>query len=137
MISTQRIMLIILGLSILIGIAGSIYNNVYEYTDNQDHANKITIIEGAETEFQTEENTWGGVKTSTVTDQKTIGSGVGWGKIILDIFTIGLNPFSIKPNNYNTYIEQKIAFNLLFLRMMMIALFMFEFVTWVKNRKTS
>lgn len=128
--------MIMIAINILIGVAGSIYSNSTEATIKGLNLSNNYMDENKQG-FTSEEKLFGGVKSSQDTDQKTIGSGVGWGTVIIDIIKIGFNPFAIRPSKYDTLLEKVVAGTILFLKNIIYVLLIIEVIMFLKNRKTS
>jgi hypothetical protein len=135
MISTQRLLMIVIGINLIIGLAGSIYVNPALY-DSSHLSVEQSLYEQYGSEFANDDP-FSGVTNRDSLQESSIGNSLSWGKILLDIFLNGINPFSFKPNDFNTAIEQIVAQILVLFRSLMYILLIVEIIMFFKNKKSS
>lgn len=136
MINTQRLILIVLTVNLIIGISQSAYANITTYSADYIR-NELQLYESYEQQFTDDDIIYGGLKNKETLTDPTIGSSLNWGKILLDVFVYGINPFSINSNMFETYIEQMFADLLMTFRLFMWVLLGVEGYFVIKNKKTN
>ena len=137
MISSQRLMLIIIALNMLIGFTGEIYHNPTGYSSTTATIEQA-LMEEYEQEFQSEEGLWGTVKaTANKIYENTIGNVVSWGRIIFKVFIDGINPFSFTASDFSHPVEKQFANILVLFRSLMTAILILEGYMIFKNKKSS
>ena len=135
MISTQRLLMIVIGLNLIIGLAGSIYQNPTIYDDNHLSVEQ-SLYEQYGENFK-DDDAFSGVKNRDYQQETSIGNSLSWGKILLDVFLNGINPFSFTPNDFDTNVEQIVAQMLVIFRSLMYILLLVEVIMFFKNKKSS
>lgn len=138
MISTQKIIAMIILVNIIMAIA-------IEFSRRDENSNYLQIIdaetnsiETSQEEFESEEGIWGSIKSeASQVYEGTIGNVIKWGKVIVDIFLKGLNPFSIRPSQYNNNLEKLVAYLILIARLIMVVIVMVEIYSYFKNKKAT
>lgn len=137
MISTQRLIMLVIGINLLIGMVGEIWVNPTGYTTSQQLEVEIDKMEDLEVNLESEEGIWGSVKQSAGQEETTIGSAINWGYSILGVFIRGINPLSIHPSMFTNTIEQVFAWFLIFFRSLIATILGIELYLVYKNKKTS
>lgn len=138
MISSQRIITMIIGINLIIGMIMTGYNNPTEY-NNEAVQNEISFIENSQNEY-TDEDTgvWGTVKAGAGRlYENTIGNVIKWGYIILSVFIRGINPLSINAGMFENQVLKLIANMILFTRSIMVLVVIFEIYLVFKNKKAT
>lgn len=139
MISSQKIIAMIIGINIMLGI---ILNAIgTDSNTNPDFTSIDTItgtIDKEEENAQSEEGVWGSIKSavSKITEA-TIGNIIKWGLGLYNIFKLGFNPWSISPSDYTNQIEILMARILLGIRSFITAFLLFELYVVFKNKKAT
>lgn len=134
---TQRLIMIIISINLIIGFVDSINDSPTTWNSNQI-GTEIDLMEEQEAEFESEEGVWGSVKSSEDRIyENTIGSPIKWGWVLLKTFTRALNPFSFSPSDFETDSEKALAWVLTFFRCLMIMLVSIEGYMFFKNKKNS
>lgn len=138
-VSTQRLMLIILSINMLIGVVGEIYLNPTGYNSNNNPlGTEKQLQEQYQKDYYSETGIFGTLKASADRIyENTIGNVITWGKILINMFLKGINPFSFTPADFTDQIEKMFATVLVFARTLMVAFVMLEGYMLFKNRKTS
>jgi hypothetical protein len=137
MISSQRLMLIIIVLNMMLGFVGEIYHNPTGYSDTTATVEQ-QLLEEYEAEYKSDEGLWGTVKaTANKIYENTIGNVVSWGNIIFKVFINGLNPFSFTASDFNHPVEKAFANLLVLFRSLMTAILILEGYMIFKNKKSS
>lgn len=135
MISTQRLIMIIIGINLIMGLIGSIYKNPTLYNDDFID-NEQNYYEKSGNDFK-DDDPYTGVKNQDYIQENSIGNSLSWGKILLDIFLGSINPFSFSKQDFDTNIE-KIAVQVLgIFRSLMSLLIIIEVIMFFKNKKSS
>lgn len=135
MISTQRLILIILFMNIAIGIAGSIYQNPTFYEEDYFYEDN-TLYENYGTNFK-DSDTHSGIVNREQQYEVSIGNSIEWGEITLNILWNGLNPFSFTANDFNSDIEKVFANVLILFRSLMYIIIIIEVYMFFKNKKNT
>lgn len=128
--------MIVIGINFLIGIVGGLYFNIDQYS-NEVVKNQLTFYDTYEGQYQDEDIIYSGVKNKETLTDPSIGSSLNWGKVILDIFLYGINPFSINSSQFETYVEQIFADMLSMFRSFMWIILAIEIYMVIKNKKSS
>lgn len=139
MISSQKIVAMIIGINIMLGIILTAIET--DGTTDPDFTSIDTIsgtIDKEEENAQSEEGVWGSIKSavSKITEA-TIGNVMKWGLGLYNIFKLGFNPWSISPSDYTNQIEILMARILLGIRSFITALLLFELYVVFKNKKAT
>lgn len=136
MISSQRLLILLLAINFMTGIAVDIWHSPYE--TNQNQLNYETgMIQDFNTQQQSDAGTWGAVKRwfNNNFQDITFGNPVKWGAEIAKILWNGINPFSFTPDDFNTTVEQNIASILVFFRLCITLIAGLEIYLLIFNRK--
>lgn len=135
MITSQRLLIILIVINLLVGIGGAIYqekNDInYEQLNNQ-----TATLENYNIELGQEENSIA-QQSQYQLQEGTFGNGLRMSAKIFYLFAAGLRPFPFEKDTFGTFIEQIIAAALVFLKGLMYALAGMELYMLIKNRKTS
>lgn len=139
MISSQKIVAMIIGINIMLGIILTAIET--DGTTDPDFTSIDTIrgtIDKEEENAQSEEGVWGSIKSavSKITEA-TIGNIIKWGLGLYNILKLGFNPWSISPSDYTNQIEILMARILLGIRSFITALLLFELYVVFKNKKAT
>lgn len=138
MISSQRLLMIIIGINLIIGITAEMYAHPTTWENVTQLNTEKDIASDVEQDFVSEEGIWGNVKsTASRLYEGTIGSTIKWGSGLIKIFARGINPFSFSSKDFDTQIEKTIADIIVYIRFLMTILIVFEIYQVFKNRKAS
>lgn len=138
MISTQKIVVLILMIQILIGIAMELNAKGIDGTPLAKTNDTITISDAEVENFKSDEGIWGSIKNeANQLYESTIGNVMEWGATALNVLLKGLNPFSINSSQYDTNIEKLIATIILVIRSFMTTIVIFEGYSYFKNKKAT
>lgn len=131
--STQRLMLIILVLNLVIGLAGAIYKQE-TYTDeiltpDEEIAQAMgeNIINPANLGGGFSNDIYGG----------SVGNPFQWGRGLWNIFWYGVTPFPFITAMFSTTTEAAIASGLLLFRLWSYVIIGLEFFLIMKNKKST
>lgn len=134
-VSSQKLLITMIILNLLIGCSSALYFNATEFTGNE-LSTSSTFLEGFETDF-TDDDTLENVRTDTQMDEGTIGGGMRWSRIVYQMFIGAINPFSVNRNNFEEEIEKRIADILVVFRAIISTLMIIEIYLIIKNKKTT
>lgn len=120
MISTHRLLLILVAINMVIGFAMQIY-----YDPLSSNTDQVTVeqqlLEQYEQEMESQEGTWGSIKrTTSQLWENTIGNPIKWGWTILKIFWRGINPLSFTPDDFTHPMEQAMAQGIVLFRSLLM-----------------
>lgn len=136
MISTQRLLIIFFTMNILIGIVTHLYNNPTQTTNGYAIlTQEQTNIEQQVYTYGNPETEYAGIINKQYTQETTVGNTVTWSATIWDIFKKSFNPFSLTPSDFETDIEQAIAYVLVLLKSIFYILIALEVFMVFKNKK--
>lgn len=135
MINTQKLLIIILLMNLVIGLTTDIYKNPSDYTNNRID-NEIDSRTDFASNVKTEE-TAPSLHSATVLLENTVTNTVRMGTILFRVFIEGLNPFPISRNLVRTDFEKNIYTGLQYFRALMYILIATEIYMVFKNRKTN
>lgn len=135
MLSTQRLIMIIIGINIIIGLVGAIYNEPTVYSSNR-FTEAIDYNEQFGKDLDSEDK-YSGTTNRDYDSETTIGNSITTGSIIWDVFWTGLYPLSVHPSMFETQIEKIFANILIIFRALMWILIGVELYLFIKNKKTS
>lgn len=137
MISTQRILLILVCLNTVIGIAGDLYVQPTVY-----NADKLTDLEEYSTnlidEFNNDQTQEANIRTQSTLQEPTWGSALQISTLIMTGFLKGITPFPFwtSTEDFNNVEQLIIGVLTIFQSLMYIILITEVFMLW-KNRKTT
>lgn len=140
MISSQKIIMMIILINVMIGFAIKFTESPDTFTLSKmdDFTSQQNTIESEKDNFVSEEGLWGSVKAkASQVYETTIGNVLQWGGAIIGILIQGFNPWSISTSQYTNIIEQTIVVIIGTIRTMMTALLMFEIYLIFKNKKST
>ncbi len=136
MITTQKLILTVFLINMLVGMTVDIAENPEVFTSTQIDT-ETSIIESHEEYFEDEEGWLNTVKSKVNLAVATIGSPIRWGWTIIKIFVRGINPLSFKPSDYDDGVMKMVAYGLTIFRIMMVVLLMLEAYSYIKNKKAT
>lgn len=137
MLSTHRLLIMLIAMNMMIGIAVSIYNSP-QTLDTKQMEVENEKLEESEEYAEEEQSIWGSIKASAEKGyESTIGNPIRWGWTILRIFIRGINPFSFMPSDFTNEIEQEIARVLILIRSLITTITIIEGYMVFKNDKQS
>ena len=136
MMSSQRLLLIVIGINLIIGLVSTIWLNPATY--NEDIlSNENALYEAYVLEVK-DDDPYSGVTNRDFQQETSIGNSISLGSVIWDIFTNSLVPWSIRGSHFTNSFEQIAANALVFFRSTLGILLFFDLIIMViKNRKTS
>lgn len=137
MISSQRLIMFVIMLNIMIGIGLAINNNITSTTEPYTPLDdEILRGNGTLGRITADSTKYGNVKQSgdTVLDT-TFGNQKGMGGIIWDIFIGAVNPFTGLTNVQNSNMEKTLIYGLITFRMIVNLLLFFELYLILFNKK--
>lgn len=135
MISTQRLIMIVVLINLMTGIVGNIYIKPTTYDNN--------IIAGEEdysqqySENLLQEDKYSGIRNRGYDSEQSIGNSITLGSNIWDIIIDGVNPLSVHPNMFESDIEKMFAIILSMFRLLLGIILIVEIYMIFKNRKQS
>lgn len=133
MISTQRLMLLIIIVNMMITVGHDMYYKNTNYFEA--FQTSTTEIENANYDLE-EQESWTTRATTFLTDNAVFNVvKVFW--TMGDIFLRSWWPFSINPTSYNTAAEQIAAYIIVLLRGLMYMITAIEIVNWWINKKAT
>lgn len=137
-ISTQRLIIIVVLMNLLIGVVGEMYYEPDSF-NTQKVEDEIGYLEQKEVEMESEEGLWGSVKsTASRIYESTIGDPIKWGGTIASIFIRGINPFYKAGIEYtNNEAETFTIYMIGFLRTLIYLVLIVEMYFVWKNKKTT
>lgn len=135
MISTQRLLMITIGINLLIGLVSAAYGNITAF-DEDDFTTQICGIEDKVNQFDSSDE-YSGVTNREFQQETSIGNPISWGKVLLDTFRCGLNPFGFTANDFEHTMEKMVAFIIMLFRSLMWILLILEIYLLFKNKKAS
>lgn len=134
--STQKILLIILAINIILGIITQIYIDVDNFSE-EIIENEAEYLQGLETDFEDEETLYGGLSNENYQEQQVIGNKLKWSKLIFKGLFRGLVPFYPREYSPETNIEIILKNGFILLRVFMYMLVALEVYMFLVNKKTS
>lgn len=138
MIGTQRLIIILLALTLVTGWATDLYQDSYE---NYETTRVNELIVFGEEYSQEVSNTTGGSKSADTiyATETTYGSTISMGKGIFDILMKGLDPwpFESSKTEFSTPLETALKSMILLMKALLYVLVGVEVYMVIKNKKTN
>lgn len=137
MMSTQRFILIMLALNLIVGVASEMYYNTQTYNTTQ-YSTETTLAENSENELKKEDGAAGLVKlTATRVWESPLATPIRVAITLFKIFARGLIPFSILPSQFTSEPEHTLAWILVWFRSMFWVVIAIEIYMIRTNKKVS
>jgi len=138
MITSQRLIIIFVLFNIFTGVVATIYNNpTVGSLDKTQIVNEQSNVNSQITKANSEDSLYGGIGSNTLVSEQSIGNPLGWGAILINVFSKGFNPISILPEKSNVAIENIFVFLLILVKTMISIILILEIYMIFKNKKTS
>lgn len=138
MITSQRLIIILVMFNILTGIVTQIYNN--PTTSSIENSQVITEADSINEKViiaNNDDSKYGGITSENLVSEQSIGNPISWGNILLNIFTKGFNPISVMPTTSDTVIEQIAISILILIKSLLYIILLIEIYFIFKNKKTN
>lgn len=136
MITTQRLIIIVIVMNLVLGWASAIYTNPSSYVQGQMTEEQDYLVH-YETTSDTNEFIFGGVQRTETQEEPTVIDSFRGGWVLIDIFINAINPLSINRTQFTREIEKIFADFLMLVRSLFILLMIFEAYLVYKNKKGS
>lgn len=139
MISSQKILSLTIMVYLMSGIAIGAEQFIDTMTTMEERMDDITeLIDTESNQYTSEEGVWGSIKSkASQVYESTIGNVITWGKGLLNILKIGLNPFAIDTSRYTNELEKILGKGVNVIRSGMIAIMLLEIYLIFKNKKAT
>lgn len=137
MISTQRLLIMVISLNLLMGTLAELFMEPTQFPTNQ-LTTEAQFAKDYENEFESDSGIWASIKSTTTNIwEGTIGNPIKWGYTILRIFVRSALPLPFNESMFETQQEKYIAegFNW-FIHILQIVLIIEAYMVF-KNKKTS
>lgn len=138
MISTFRLLILIIVLNVLITLLGTIYwdPTLVDYSIIDQSQSNLNVYEN---DINSDEFGTGSVKTTDLKISDTsYGNLFAWTKMLFSFVSKAFIPWSINASQFNGHIEKMIAWSIIFFRSLLYIIFAWDIViNVIKNKKTS
>lgn len=138
MITSQRLIIMLIICNIMIGLSLEIYSNPHEL-DMSGINGDITTLETVESQFNEEGTIYGNIDnpSSQTTQENTIGNTIKMGWIILKVLIKGISPIPITRDGWANAIESTISTGLILFRSLIYVITALEIYFIYKNKKNT
>lgn len=136
MITSQRLMIIVIIMNMMLGWAAAIYVTPTVY-NRGDFIDSINFLKDWDDKTNTEEIKYSGAKRPDTQEEPTVMNTFTWGLTMLGVFINGINPLSINRLQFDTTLERIAADLLVLIRLLFTSLMIFEAYLIFKNKKAS
>ena len=132
-LSTQRLMILVLAINLMISVAYGIYENPTLFDESAvsgmvDVGNRLsTDISGESTSIQPE----------NLQVEGSFGNAIRMGTTLFKLFIRGMNPFPFNEDTYTDPLDIIIAWGLMIFRVFIYVLISIELYMILKNRKAT
>lgn len=132
MMSSQRLITLLIAFNLIIGIIVGIHNN----TNFNDLDDDMSVYDNYVSEFMNDD-LYSGVQNKNQIKDITIGNTLSWGRIVVSILLAGINPLSIQNLTTETQFENILLNIFTIFRIIVFIFLILEIYFIIKNRKNT
>lgn len=136
MISTQKLIILVIGLNLICGLASIFTNETAQEYDTRLQ-NISDIYEEEARLGSTNDSVRGHLGGENIQETGLLSNPLVQGTTIWNILGSGINPFSINPADFNTNLEKTIAWGIGFIRTILNLILILEFYLIIRNKKNT